>query len=267
MKTNEFLKSLGLSNYEAEVYGALLKVERAKVKDLVKMVSVPRPMIYASLKKLVNKGICTENKGKVSHYSAVAPSVAFQDILQNEKETLQTKIKEINELNKVYKKQEKTEVPFEFIQVLKGKQIREFLKNAMSQAVKEILIFCKDINVQSEKDMKDANASEFKALKRGIKIRCLYETGCLNDDKYLPYIKKVLNEGEIGRVVDFLPMNMIILDERATFSLSQKGEKDITIFLVNHPALISLMKVAFEHLWAKGIDIKQFFKRYCQKLY
>jgi sugar-specific transcriptional regulator TrmB len=252
MKIINLLRIYGLTKYEAEVYYALVKIGRAKVQDLVKVTSVPRPMIYGALKKLANKGMCTENKGKVSHYSAVAPKVAFRDILQNEKEALQ-------ELNKAYKNQGKTEVPFEFIQVLKGKQIREFLKRPMKQAVKEVLIFCKYYTQKDENELENSDKLEIEALKKKIKIRCLYEANCLTDHNFLPHCKKALNAGEIGRVIDFLPMNMVIIDETsAAFSLSPKEERDLTVFLFNHPALILTLKSAFELYWSKGTDINKF---------
>jgi len=259
MNEKELLKSFGLSSYEIEVYGALLKVERAKVKDIVKMVSVPRPMIYMTLKKLVNKGMCIENKGKVSHYSAVAPSVAFQDILQKEKEMLQTKIRGINELNRIYKKKKKTEVPFEFIQVLKGPQIKEFVRKSVNEAKKEILVYFKFPTEKNKKELGDATKLEIKALRKGIKVRCLYDAESLNNGRILPYVRKLLNQGENGRVIKFLPMNMLIADDKvATFSLSHHGETDFTVFVLNHPALISVMKNGFEYLWTKGIDINKF---------
>jgi sugar-specific transcriptional regulator TrmB len=250
----ELLKSFGLSTYEAEVYNALIKVDRPKVQELTKMVSVPRPMIYQALKKLVNKGMCTENKGKITHYSAVAPSVALNG-------TLRDKIKGVSELDRIYKQQKKTEAPFEFIQVLKGNQYREFVKRSVNQASKEILIFCKRPTEQGGKDRTDAADLEIKALKRGIKFRCLYETACLDDSNFLPLYKRVLNHGEVGRVIKFLPMNMLVIDETAaSFMLLTKENTDVTVFIFNHPVLILAMKYTFQHLWLKGTDISKFLK-------
>ncbi len=250
MELINHLSFLGLSKYEAEVYCALVKIGRTKVRDLAKVTSVPRSQIYPSLKKLANKGICTENKGEINYYSAVAPMVAFHNILQKEKEVLQ-------ELNKAYKNQGKTEVPYEFIQVLKGRQIREFITKAVNDAKREVLMFTKYFSEKDEKTMEDAVNLEIKTLKKGVKNRCLYETGCLNDSKYLSYVKKALNHGEVGRVINFLPMNMIIFDDKATFSLSHKEDKNVTVFIFNHPSLISSMKNNFEYLWSKGTDINK----------
>ncbi|MEO0135771.1 MAG: helix-turn-helix domain-containing protein, partial [candidate division WOR-3 bacterium] len=69
------LKNFGLTNYEAEVYSALLRVDKAKVSDLAEMVSVPRPQIYLILKRLIDLGLCTEKKGKIKYYSSLPPSI------------------------------------------------------------------------------------------------------------------------------------------------------------------------------------------------
>lgn len=261
METKNLLKSFGLSNYEAEVYAALLKVERAKVQELVKMVSVPRPQIYLTLKKLVNKGMCIENKGKVTHYTAVAPSIAFQGILKNEREMLQAKEQVISKLNRIFKKRTKGVVPLEFVQVLKGQQIREFLKRVVNEVKKEIMVFFKFPTEKNEKELEDAVKLEVSVLKKGVRVRCLYDAENLNPpqaDRILPYVKRLLREGEQGRVVNTLPMNMLIADDKAaTFSLTHRAENEVTVFLFNHPALISVMKDGFEYLWAKGTDINK----------
>jgi sugar-specific transcriptional regulator TrmB len=257
MKITEYLRSIGLTKYEAEVYCTLVKTGRAKVQDLVKMTSVPRPHIYTTLKSLLRKGMCIEGKGNVNHYSAVAPLVAFGNILQNEKERLNATINELQELNKVYKNHKKTDVPFEFIQVLKGNQLLEFFFNMELQAEKEILIFCKYYAQPDKKSIEASVKREIKTLKRGVKYRCLYQASGLYDSKFLLYSKTVLYHGEIGRVINFLPMNLMIVDDRVIFSLTHKGEKEVTAFVFNHPALVSVMKGAFEYFWSKGSDINK----------
>ena len=41
MRKKDLLRSLGLSNYEAEVYSALANLGGAKVQDIARMVTVP----------------------------------------------------------------------------------------------------------------------------------------------------------------------------------------------------------------------------------
>lgn len=265
MNVVEILRKYGLTKYEAEVYCALVKLGTAKVQDIAKITSVPRSQIYPTIKKLVNGGMCTENKGKVSMYSAVAPIIAFHDILENGKEAIQ-------ELNKIYSKnkQVKTTPPFEFIQVLKGKQIREMLNKIVNKAKKEILVSFKFPAQKTNKELDSSTRLEIVALKKGIKVRCLYDEECLTQDWILPYLQELLELGEDGRVVKHLPINMLIADgEIAAFSLYNQDKNDITVFLINHPGLISVMIDGFEYRWAEGVDIHQILKnkKYKKNIY
>jgi predicted DNA-binding transcriptional regulator len=94
----ELLRALGLSTYEAEVYRALLKVDKAKVQDLARVVAVPRPQIYVALGALLEKGLCQEIRGKVTFYSAVAPGMAFRSALRKEEELLKAKAEGVRAL-------------------------------------------------------------------------------------------------------------------------------------------------------------------------
>lgn len=64
MKDSELLRRLGLSDYEAQIYSALLQISPAPVHNLLPLVRVPRPQIYTTLKALVNRGRCTVILGK-----------------------------------------------------------------------------------------------------------------------------------------------------------------------------------------------------------
>ena len=88
METKEVLRGLGLQTYEADVYEALLRLRLARVKDLTRVVTVPRVQIYAALQALMDKGMCVETRGKFTSYSPAAPLVAFKTILKNQEDDL-----------------------------------------------------------------------------------------------------------------------------------------------------------------------------------
>ena len=101
MNTKELLRALGLTAYEAEVYEALVRLECAKVNDLARIVSVPRPQIYVALRGLMDHGMVNETRGQVSIYSAVAPAIAFKGLLKQEEELLKAKSEAIRKLNEL----------------------------------------------------------------------------------------------------------------------------------------------------------------------
>ncbi len=261
MKTKELLRSFGLSRYEAEVYDALVRVEKAKVQDLARMISVPRPQIYVALGKLMDKGMCSERRGKVSYYSAVAPDVAFQDILREQEEALRDRTEGMKKLAEAFERLEKEDVPDDFVRVLKGRQIKEFMDRLAQEARDEVLVFFKSAQEQSAKSLEGAVKLEANLLKRGVRIRCLYEQEGIRNPKVVPLLERLLKCGEEGRVVRSVPMNMSTFDDRATlFTLTSEKDR-VTVFVFSHPALVAAMKASFEFLWQKGRDLTKVLKK------
>ncbi len=260
MSIRERLTVLGLANYEAEVYGALVKIHRAKAGELADMVSVPRPQVYLALKKLTSRGMCVEYRGKVNRYSAVSPVVAFRDVLKAEKEKLQAKTKAVKELAEVHRRRKKEMLPTEFFEVLKGRQIREVLERAYRKARNEILVVYKGAVTPDRKEMETTVKQEKALLKKGIRIRCLYEDRYFRNRQFAAYVQKVVQAGEQGRAVKNLPMSMVVVDDNlASFTLAVQ-EKDVTVFLSRHPSIVTVVRGGFEHIWAEGTDVKDVLK-------
>ncbi len=68
-------------------------------------------------------------------------------------------------------------------------------------------------------------------------------------------IREFIAAGEQARVVDELPLKLVVIDERvAMFTMEDPvaGDPELTIMIVEHPALASLLKIAFEAVWAGG---------------
>jgi len=255
VKAPELLRTLGLSNYEAEVYGALVRVGRAKVQDLARMVRVPRPQIYVALRSLVDRGACTEHRGKVSYYSAVSPAVAFADALSREREELEAKARGVKELAVLFRRPEEEGEHCDFVQVLKGRQIREYMDRIARQAEQEMLVFCKYAQESTPESLEGAVRLERSVLARGVRVRCLYEEEFVRSGELLAVLGRLRKCGEEARVTRELPMNMVIADTRAAlFSLTRTRE-DVTVFVFNHPALVRALRASFEHHWQGARDI------------
>ena len=244
--------SLGLSSYEATVYEALIRVRKARVQELAKMTPVPRPQIYVALGKLMDKGLANEGRGRVSSYSVVPPEVAFEDILRGEEQALAGKVEGVRRLGEVFGMEDKDEVPYDFIEVLKGRQVRRSITELTQGAEEEVLVFFKQAEERGDAELDDAAGEETAVLAKRVKVRCLYERSVLRNAKVVSLLRKLVKRGEKGRVVPSLPMNMLIVDGRvATFSLI-RPEGDVTVFVFRHPALVATMKAGFERFWHRG---------------
>jgi len=259
MDSKELLRTLGLTTYEAEVYEALLKVEQAKVQDLAQIVTVPRPQIYVALGTLLEKGMCREIRGPVTYYSAVAPGLAFRGVLKQEEEMLKAKAEGLSKLEEEHRRLEPENVPQNFVQVLRGRQVKRFIDELTAETKEELLITLKYTVPQSPKSLAGAVASERAVLGRGVRVRCLYEQASLAQPEIRSALAELAQEGEQARVVESVPLDMMVFDRRAAlFSLSTR--RDVTVFCYTHPDLIQVMRDSFEHVWLKGKDVAKALK-------
>ncbi len=69
-KLVESLKTLGLTEYEAKVYSALVLFERTEVKQVYEFLDAPKPSVYQSLKTLTDKGLVQVVNAKPAIYRA-----------------------------------------------------------------------------------------------------------------------------------------------------------------------------------------------------
>ena len=70
-------------------------------------------------------------------------------------------------------------------------------------------------------------------------------------------VERLVRAGEQARVVDELPLKLAIIDERiAMFSLKDPvaGGDELTILVIEHPALAALLRIAFDAVWETGAE-------------
>jgi sugar-specific transcriptional regulator TrmB len=257
MDSLELLKALGLSTYEAEVYRALLKVDKAKVQDLARVVAVPRPQIYVALGALLGKGLCREIRGKVTLYAAVAPTTAFRSTLHQEEELLKAKAEGIRALDEEHHRLEPESVSPNFVQVLRGRQIRHSIDELTAATTRELLISLKYVHEQTPKSVAGAVKAETSMLERGVRVRCLYERAALQHVEVRQALRQLTDRGEEARAIETVPMDMMVFDHRAAlFSLAEE-RGGVTVFVFAHPSLVESMRLSFDRLWEQGRDVRE----------
>jgi sugar-specific transcriptional regulator TrmB len=257
MDSLELLRALGLSTYEAEVYRALLKVDKAKVQDLARVVAVPRPQIYVALGALLEKGLCREIRGKVTFYAAVTPTTAFRSVLRQQEDLLKAKAEGVRALDEEHHRLAPESVPPNFVQVLKGRQIRHSIDELTAATTKELFISLKYVQEQTPKSIEGAVKAETAMLERGIRVRCLYERPALQRAEVRQALRQLTERGEEARTIDTVPMDLMVFDHRAAlFSLAEE-RGGVTVFVFAHPSLVESMRLGFDHLWQQGRDVKE----------
>lgn len=76
------LNDLGLSNYEASVYAALVLYDNAEAKEIIEFLSISKPSVYEALDRLTDMGLAVKRVTKPARYSAISPKMAI-DLLMD----------------------------------------------------------------------------------------------------------------------------------------------------------------------------------------
>jgi len=96
----EPLKTLGLTEYEAKVYAALVRFDKAEARQVYEYLDAPRPGVYQSLKTLTDKGLVQVLNAKPAIYRAVPPKIALKRMIEMHKEAESQALRELEKMEK-----------------------------------------------------------------------------------------------------------------------------------------------------------------------
>jgi hypothetical protein len=73
-------------------------------------------------------------------------------------------------------------------------------------------------------------------------------------------VRRFIRVGEKARVVDELPLKLVIIDASIVMFGMQDpvaSGSDLTIMVVDHPSLAAVLRMAFDAYWALGVDFEE----------
>jgi len=94
------LKSLGLTDFQAKVYAALVLLDQAQAKELLDILDISKPSVYAGLESLEGIGLAMKICTKPTIYQAIAPEMGIKLLINKHVEAGEMSLKELRELEK-----------------------------------------------------------------------------------------------------------------------------------------------------------------------
>jgi HTH-type transcriptional regulator, sugar sensing transcriptional regulator len=279
-------KNLGLNVYEMKCYIALLERETLGVTEIAKLANIPRVAAYEALEKLLEKGFCTARPGKVKQYSAVNPTMLQEKSLLEIDSAYEERIRELdhrrvelseqkkttrNHLTELYEKiiplynnRGANNSPLNYIEILKDPfQIHKRVIELIGSAEKEILSFSMPPFTVPKDQLKEQIASLPKPLGKGVVIRSINVLPESDEQRawLLHHMKRMVKAGEQVRIIDSLPIKMIIFDEKhVIFQLEDPiaAMQSFTTQIIQHASLAYGMKLLFNLMWERAVDFNEF---------
>jgi HTH-type transcriptional regulator, sugar sensing transcriptional regulator len=249
------LVELGLTRYEAKAYLALIQRENYAASELAIEAGIPRQRVYDVLNGLVSRGLARDWPGPVTRYAAIDPAAATERLLGVQRHalsSLEAKSAELAAtLRETWESGRAETAPLDYVEVLRDPGLlgARFL-DLQREAQHELLTFAKAPYAIP------SNPAGLEATRRivaaGGDVRCVYEASILDHPDALAETVHFLHAGEGARITEQLPMKLCLADgHRALFSLTDPiaGRLTSTNILIEHPALTSTLRTAFETIW------------------
>ena len=94
------LNSLGLTNYEARVYAALVLYDNADAKEIIDFLSISKPSVYEALERLADMGLAVKRISKPARYSPISPEMAINLLMDRHKKAADQALEALQTLEK-----------------------------------------------------------------------------------------------------------------------------------------------------------------------
>ncbi|HVM30384.1 MAG TPA: helix-turn-helix domain-containing protein [Candidatus Limnocylindrales bacterium] len=258
------LSRLGLTSYEARAYLALIRRDSFTAAQVARQSGLPRQRIYDVLGSLVEKGLAVSRPGAVVKYSATAPELAVDLLLEAHRRQLSEMESDARamagELKPAYEAGKEHTDPLEYIEVLRDRRaINERFAELQSSVKREILVFTKPPYATPPQE----NVEGLQVIKTHD-ARSIYEFGVFDDPAVSEGVRQFVEAGEEARFVPELPLKLVIIDETIVmFGMEDPvaHSSDLTIVVVEHSSLARVLKTAFDAIWATGLTFEQAYDR------
>jgi sugar-specific transcriptional regulator TrmB len=258
------LSGLGLTSYEARAYATLIKRDSFTAAQVARQAGLPRQRIYDVLGTLVQKGLASARPGPQVKYAAIAPELAVERLLGERRRELSSLELDGSAIVKLLTPEfeaGRTQTdPLEYIEVLRDRgAINERFAELQRQVQKEILVFTKPPYALPPQE----NVEGMKVT-RVHEARSVYELSLFDDPEATEGVRQFVEAGEQARFVESLPLKLVIIDETIVmFGMEDPiaGPSNLTIVVVEHPSLATILKVAFDTIWGGGLTFDDAYRR------
>jgi sugar-specific transcriptional regulator TrmB len=222
------LCALGLTQYEAKVYLALLQRRFFTAAEVARVSTVPRQRIYDVLSSLFDRGLVRIRQGGSMQYTAIDPQQAMDRLIAERRAALEglerTTTELLAALAPKWSDGQAEADPLNFVELIREpRTVGERLADLLRGARHSLLLLARPPLHGATPECREATT---RLRDSGGRVRCVYEPGVVDDAE--------------ARHLPSLPIGLCIVDDlRALMSLRDPvaGAESATHVLVEHAEL------------------------------
>jgi HTH-type transcriptional regulator, sugar sensing transcriptional regulator len=257
------LSEIGMTNWEAKLYMAMLERPEATAAELHRISGVLRTKVYEWLEQMVKRGYCLERvEGKRRYYRAVRPKLVEQSFKQYWENKLNIGSHTFDALEDLYKQQLHVDRSLDAIQVIRSKdQIHQTYLTLVKESKSEYLSFTRSpYSFNDNAKLMESQEETFikKIESPGYVARSLYMIEPISEPWFSTSLERTSKSGEICRVTEDLPVKMYIFDRKKVLlalpTVPGQSISDFTMIIIEDPGFAANSLVSFEAIWEKSLS-------------
>jgi HTH-type transcriptional regulator, sugar sensing transcriptional regulator len=241
------LRAMGLSQYEAQVYLALLGEGAAEVPTVIRKASIPQNKAYESLVSLERKGFAEALIGDRKRYCAVEPGVAFDRYRRSVEGSLGQAEAAMREIAAATPKTRLGAPTIQGIRVITAEQVGPMFEEKMARANTELLVA---LRLPVTK-IGDAQAAR-EAQTAGLNTKWLIERAMLDDRKTGAAVRDFAVAIGNARVADFVPLRFAVYDRKECIVEMRESDNSRFALLVPNSGFAEDLRALFLRLWSEA---------------
>jgi predicted DNA-binding transcriptional regulator len=248
------LAEFGLGRNEARLYLAAVGGSAMRAAELAQLADISRTKAYDALRLLVEKGLFTEEPGRVARFRAVDPQTVVrrlrQQSIRDQAGLLEDTSRLVADLFQLYYSSPTTKDPLDFVQLLRQGEAAWARQEAMMAGARIEVIRARRL------PRRGAPLPDPHTLRDGVSARAIYERGFLDDPRYRSGLAERVLRGEQIRFTDHVAIGMCVVDRRSIMmGLNSAGVVNGPghWLALEHPGLGELLARVFEGQWAAAL--------------
>jgi DNA-binding CsgD family transcriptional regulator len=248
--------SLGVTHAEQRLYEVILNHPDRTLAELGELTSLGTTKLRGLLKSLADKGMLTRTTHRPARFEPAPPDIAIEVLALRRQQELETaRLAGVAFRNRV--RHTNFTVVESPVDVIRGRAtVAHRFRQIQQLARHELLILDKPPYVVDPGGEQHLLQQELQH--RGVRYRTIYDRDALGPADRVEKLRQLAASGEEARVLDDVPMKLVIADRRiglAPYQTPGDCETAETAVLLRSSALLDGLVTLFETLWEQATPL------------
>ncbi|WP_328886499.1 TrmB family transcriptional regulator [Streptomyces sp. NBC_00316] len=247
------LETLGLSTNESQVYELLVRTGRTDADRIRHLLRLGAGHVEDAVGGLVDRGLVTTTDDQPAQLIPSPPDIAGEVLLLARMTELTKARGALDRLADEYRSAPRPDVfSGDMAEIVPDEEVALRYQQIQARARREVVRFDAPPYLVSE----SVNEVEIEQLAAGVRFRTVYDRLGLEADGSREEVLQYAEAGEHGRVLNHVPVKMVIVDGSTALLAMRSGEACTHPVVHIHPSpLLDALVTLFELVWESALPL------------